>query len=260
MKKTYLIVAMICFLAFAGKAQTFTLTPKGDISQTVLDIKNLYADNIIIEGVSSNEIKIETDDYEGIPDKAKGLKPLSATGPENTGIGLSVQQEGNRITVSGASRNADGEYRFSVPKNMMLVVDLNNWQAGDLTIKGMAGEVEAHSQNGDIRFENVTGPLVVKTLSSDIEVIFSSVSQKSPTSIFSTSGDIDIVIPEATKGSFEMSTTSGEIYTDLNFKFPEEKEMSRFGGAVSGSATLNGGGVELSLRSISGDIFIRKAK
>ena len=56
-----------------------------------------------------------------------------------------------------------------------------------------------------------------------------------------------------------MSSTSGEIYTDLNFDMNEEDGMKRMGGGMSVNAKLNGGGVEVTLKGISGDIFIRKA-
>jgi len=259
MKRIYTLTLLMSLVALAAHAQQYKYTPKGNIAETIVVIQNLYAD-ISIEGVSGNEITIETDEYEGIPEKAKGLKPLSATGPENTGIGLSVVQEGNKITISGASRKADGEYRIKLPKNMMLRADLNSWQSGDFYARGLTNEVEVKSQNGDLIFEDITGPLVAYSLSSDISVRFSSLNQTTPTSISSTSGDLDITLPASSKGNFKLSSVSGEIYTDVDFKFGDEKDLKRWGGGMSANATLNGGGVEVSLKSISGDVYIRKAK
>lgn len=257
MKKNYLLTALAGLLTLALQAQQYQYTPKGDISGTMVVIENLYAD-LRIEGIAGSEIIIQTDDYEGIPEKAKGLKPLSASGPENTGIGLSVQQEGNRITISGASRKADGEYLIQLPKNIILKADLNTWQAGDMYVKGMTNEVEVKSQNGDLVFEAVTGPLVAYSLSSDIVVVFANLNQSTPTSISSTSGDIDITLPATAKGNFNLSSISGEVYTDMDFQFGKDQELKRWAGGMSASATLNGGGVEVSLKSVSGDVYIRK--
>ena len=258
MKTLFTITGLLAVLTI--NAQSYKLTPQGNSAETTLVIKEFYAD-LVIEGVTGGELIIETSDYEGIPDKAKGLKPLSATGPENTGIGLSVHQEGNRIIVGAASRNAnDGTYYLKVPKNMKLMADVNSWQAGDIVIKGMASDVEVKTQNADLRLENVTGPIIANSLSSDIVVVFSSVNQNSPTSLSSTSGDIDITLPATTKGNFSMSSISGEVYTDLDFKFGNDKDLTRFGGGMSAKASLNGGGVEISLKCISGDVYIRKAK
>ena len=96
-------------------------------------------------------------------------------------------------------------------------------------------------------------------MSSDIEVVFTEMNQTAPTSLSSTSGDIDITIPANTKGDFKMSSTSGDVYTDLDFKFDDEDGMKRWGGGMSANAKLNGGGVKVSLRSVSGDVYIRKA-
>ena len=257
--KKILLTAIVCGV-FQVNAQDFTFKPNGTISEITVVVENLYAD-IEIEGTTSSDIEINAEDYDGIPEKAQGLKPLSATGPENTGIGLNVTQEGNIITISGAQRSADDAvYYVRIPKNIKLKLEYSSFQAGDVIVKGMTNEVEAKSQIGDLKFIGVTGPIVAHTLSSDLELVFTTINQSSPTSLTSTSGDIDITIPESTKGNFKMSSTSGEIYTDLDFDMKEEDGMRRFGGGMSASATLNGGGAQVTLRSISGDIYIRKSK
>lgn len=243
----------------AQEKLSYNFTIKGNAAETWLVIENLYAD-ITIEGTSGSEIKIEAKNYKGLPEKAKGLKPLSATGPENTGIGLSMKQEGNKISLSGAHREADkANYVMYLPKNLKLKIDYNSWQAGDVIIKGMAGEVEAKSQVGDLEFIDVTGPIVAHTLSSDLLVTFTSLSSSSPSSISSTSGDIDVTLPPSVKGTFKMSTISGGVYTGFDFDFGEDANIKRVGGQ-NATGKLNGGGVEVSLKTVSGDIYIRKAE
>ena len=250
-------IGLMILVGIKAHAQEYTMEVKGQVDETWVVIENLFAD-LKIEGISGAEIKIEASDYEGLPEKAKGLKPLSATGPENTGIGLSIQQDGGSINISGAHREADNaEYTIKLPKNVKLKVDFNSWQAGDLEIAGMANEVEAKSQVGDLRFVDVTGPIVAHTLSSDLEVVFTSISQNSPSSLTSTSGDIDVTMPESTKGTFKMSTVSGGVYTAFDFDFGEKENLRRAGGQ-NATGKLNGGGVEISLRSVSGNIYVRK--
>ncbi len=247
-------------MCFHVKAQkTFNYSIKGNAAETWLVIENLSSD-IVIEGTSGTEIKIESKNYKGLPEKAKGLKPLSATGPENTGVGLSIKQEGNTISLSGAHREADNaDYVMYLPKNLRVKLDYNSWQAGDVVIKNMAGEIEAKSQVGDLEFIDVTGPIVAHTLSSDLEVTFTSLSSTSPTSLSSTSGDIDVTFPPSVKGTFKMSTVSGGVYTGFDFDFGEDAKLSRVGGQ-NATGKLNGGGVEVSLKTVSGDIYIRKAE
>ena len=146
-----------------------------------------------------------------------------------------------------------------LPKNLKLKINYNSWQAGDIVIKGMAGEVEAKSQVGDLEFIDVTGPIVAHTLSSDVEVTFSTLSSTSPTSLSSTSGDIDVTLPESVKGTFKMATVSGGVYTAFDFDFGEEAQVRRIMGQ-NATGKLNGGGIEVSLKTVSGDIYIRKAE
>ncbi|MDW3196716.1 MAG: DUF4097 family beta strand repeat-containing protein [Cytophagales bacterium] len=257
MKKA-LLTAMTVLIVMTTQAQ-FEITPNGNPAELTVNVTNLYADLEIV-GTNDKLIKVIALDYEGLPEKAKGLKPLSATGPDNTDLGLYIEQQGQEIMISGASRKSDdGEYRIELPANIKLVIEYDSYQAGDIRVSDMSGEVEASSKVGDMEFQNITGPLVANSLSSDISIVFTSVSQTSPTDVSSTSGDVDVTLPESTKGNFQMKTVSGEVYTDLEFEFGEEEGRSkRWGGGMSAEATLNGGGVQINLKSISGDIFIRK--
>ncbi len=256
------LILLTCASTVAQERKTtanFSFPIKGNAAETWLLIENLSSD-LKIEGTSGSEIKIESRNYKGLPEKAKGLKPLSASGPENTGVGLSMKQEGNMISLSGAHREADNaDYTIYLPKSLMLKIDYNSWQAGDVVIKGMEGEIEAKSQVGDLEFIDVTGPIVAHTLSSDLEVTFTSLSKASPTSLSSTSGDIDVTFPGTTKATFKMATISGGVYTGFDFDFGEDAQIRRVGGQ-NATGKLNGGGVEVSLKTVSGDIYVRKAE
>lgn len=242
----------------SDKQASFSFDIKGNAEETWLVIENLSAD-LMIEGTSGSTVEILSSNYRGMPEKAKGLKPLSASGPENTGVGLSMKQDGNRIYLSGAHAGANNaDYQLRVPKKLKLKVTYNGWQGGDVTIKGVSGEVEAKTQVGDLKFIDVTGPIVANTLSADLEAVFTSIASSSPTSLSSTSGDIDVTFPEATKGSFNMATMTGGVYTSHEFDFGEEDAGVNMMGGQNAKAKLNGGGVEVTLKSISGNIYLRK--
>lgn len=254
-----LITGLLMVFAISTQAQEYKYTVKGNANETWVEINQLAAD-LIIEGASGTDIRIVAIGYEGLPEKAKGLKPLSAAGVDNTGIGLSVNQDGTKITIVGTSRDSDdAKYTIYLPKALNLKVDYGTWQSGDLSIKGMAGQVEAKAFSNDLELIDVTGPIVANTLSSDLIVKFTTLAQGAPTSLSSTSGDIEVTMPSAAKGTFKMSTMSGGVYTDLNFEMKEGISDVRRIGGNSTTGTLNGGGAEVTLKSISGDIFIRKS-
>jgi DUF4097 and DUF4098 domain-containing protein YvlB len=71
----------------------------------------------------------------------------------------------------------------------------------------------------------------------------------------SISGFIDLSLATSRKADLKMSTISGTIYTDLARDNPAKRNG---GNAID--AAYNGGGEDVDLETISGDIFLRKTK
>ncbi|MGE0020064.1 MAG: hypothetical protein AB7S72_10390 [Draconibacterium sp.] len=72
----------------------------------------------------------------------------------------------------------------------------------------------------------------------------------------SISGFIDYAAPQACKAKIKISTITGNVYSNLKFDEQKDKEMKWVGSDYS--LVLNGGGPEMTLKTISGDIFLRK--
>lgn len=258
MKKLIFILLLVTVLDV--NAQEFSLKPKGKITELTVEIQNLYTD-IEIDGSNGDEIRISADDYEGAPEKATGLRPLSATGPDNTGIGLNISQAGNTVTISGIHRNRhQTDYHITLPANIKLRINYGSFRSDDILVRGMSNEVEIKSQVGDLKFVDVTGPIIASTLSADIDIEFSSLNQASPTSINSISGDVDITLPKDSKANLRLNSVSGEIYTDFDFDTIDKRGGNQYWGGTSATALLNGGGTEFSVKTVSGDVFLRKGK
>lgn len=69
------------------------------------------------------------------------------------------------------------------------------------------------------------------------------------------SGFIDLAIPSSRKADFKLSTITGTVYSDL-FTTNDIAKNSKHHNDIS--TTLNGGGKPVNLKTISGDIFLRK--
>ena len=68
-----------------------------------------------------------------------------------------------------------------------------------------------------------------------------------------------MTLPANTKANLVLKSVTGEIYTDFDINFSEKEghKMKRVGGSnLRGS--INGGGVEIALNTISDDIYLRK--
>ena len=250
-------VLTLAVLPLTSQAQEFSYT-LGNTSDKAIEFAMSRSD-VVIEGHDSDEVIIRNLDYDAPPERAQGLRALYNSAEDNTGIGLSVEEENGTLKIITASRD-DGDYRLMVPNKVRVMLEEVNWGGGDFEIRNMQGEIEIKSKSGDMRLVNITGPIIASSTSGDMEIVMDRLSQMGPTSISLVSGFIDISMPESSKANLYMSSVSGEIYTNLDIQLSGDQRegMQRLGGGRKIEGRLNGGGVEVSLKTISGDIYLRK--
>jgi len=219
---------------------------------------NDFPSDLPIEGYSGNEIIITSNsDHPGPPpERAKGLKPIYPGGEDNTGMGLFVEKNGNDITIQCLLPiTQQGSYKVKVPDNFSLKVKGGCERSIELTVQNMKNEIEANVCH-NISLKNVTGPLVLSTISGNITVAFTELSKDKSISIASVSGEIDVTLPAKAAMNVELGTMSGSMYSDFDFS-NDKKEMKRIGGS-SIQGQLNGGGVDVKITNVSGNIYLRK--
>jgi hypothetical protein len=72
----------------------------------------------------------------------------------------------------------------------------------------------------------------------------------------SISGFIDYTVPQTCKARINLSTISGNVYSNLKSEDKSTKEISWVG--TQRKLTLNGGTQDIALKTISGNIYLRK--
>ena len=77
-------------------------------------------------------------------------------------------------------------------------------------------------------------------------------------SINSISGFIDYAVPASMKTRINLSTITGDVYSNLKFDNKPEKEAQWVG--TKRQLTLNGGTQPIKLETVSGNIYLRKSK
>lgn len=224
-------------------------------------ILSMFNSGVQIVGYNGDEVIIEADSHGAPPERAKGLKPMYNQMEDNTGFGLAVTKENNTIRINKASRQS-GNYVIRIPKNVAVVYAETNWTGNDITMADMNGEIELKLNNSNATLTNVTGPIIANTTAGDIVAKFSGLNQSKPTAISSVAGTVDISLPASTKASFKLKTLQGEVYSDfdMNRAGNTKNGLPRVAGGDTIEATTNGGGAEVSLYTITGDMFIRKSK
>jgi lia operon protein LiaG len=257
MKTMKFSIIAICIFLCSGNlhAQEYKI-PVQNTKDGRLILKD-FTGTLPIEGYTGTDIIItSTSEHLTPPEKAKGLKAIFPAGTDNTGLGLDMQKIDNLITVTCLlpfSRN--GEYKIRVPENMAIELSSGCERSNDISIKGMKNEIDVKSCH-DIELKDVTGPLVLSTISGDINITFSSINTTKSSSVNSISGDVDITLPVKTATDLELRTVSGAFYSDFDFS-ESQKNLRKVGGNHI-AYSLNGGGFKFAIGSVSGNIYLRK--
>lgn len=253
--KSSIIALAIFFSAGILSAQEYKMSVQNN-KETKLILKD-FNGLLPVEGYNGSEIIITSTSRKVVPpEKAKGLKPIFPSGTDNTGIGLDVQKVENLITITCLIPfTQDGEYKIRVPENLALELSSGCERSNDISISGMKNEIEISTCH-NIDLKDVTGPLVLATISGDINITFNSINAAKSSSVNAISGDVDITLPAKTPVDLELRTVTGALYSDFDFS-DSQKNLKKVGGNVM-NHSLNGGGFKFSIGSISGNIYLRK--
>ncbi len=255
--KTSIIALVILLSAGALSAQEYKIAVPNS-KDTRLTLKD-FSGTLPIEGYNGNEIIFTAVAGNFTPpEKAKGLKPVFPAGSDNTGIGLDVQKSDNQIKVTCLIPfTQESEYTLKVPENMIIELSSGCERNNDVTVKNMKNEIDIETCH-DIKLDNVTGPLVLSTISGNIDITYSTINSSRSSSVHSVSGDVDITLPAKTATNLDLGVVSGAIYSDFDFS-ESQKNLRKIGGNET-NFSLNGGGFKYSIGSVSGNIYLRKGQ
>lgn len=131
--------------------------------------------------------------------------------------------------------------------------------SGSVSIAGVEGSAAAETANGDIELSGVEGRLAAKTASGEVSVVES----PGPAAVSSVSGGVELDFAEGFSGC-AVATVSGDVTIGLPDPPDAAVRASSRSGEVSvgGEAgrrlelLLGGGGPELSVQTVSGDISV----
>jgi len=276
-KRTGIIInfiAVFCFM-FSNAQEDYTKNLKG-----ITKVKIETGTHVKIIAGTTNELRFtkyvyDNDDHDHVncdhehhvecydcednhkDDRSKGLKPVYAGGVDNTGFGMSIEQEGNVLRIKDLKSwmQRDG-LQIILPKTMDIHLDCGN--LGSAVLRGFSSEIEVNTNVGKIILKDVTGPITAHSSTGTIDVDFSSVSQSSPITLSSSTGSVDVSLPVNTKADLELRSNLGTIYTDFDLQRPSADDMKVVGVTSKIESKLNNGGVKIVLRSSTGNVYLRK--
>jgi hypothetical protein len=253
--KKLMFVALVVLIAGATQAQEYKIAK----STGRLELTDI--NNATIEGYNGNEIVFTSlDGSRDKDDRAKGLRAISANGMEdNTGIGLAVRENGTTYEVYQLKKMDGPRVKIMVPKGVTISYRHSSPHGSDLKVRNVEGEIEISTVHNSIRLENVSGPVSARTAHGEIEVTLND-NIKGPISFSSTHGLVDVAISANVKANILINAGGhGEAFVDpaLKLEIPKSGEWVKYG-ASKIDGKLNGGGVEVSLGTSHGNLYLRK--
>ena len=141
-----------------------------------------------------------------------------------------------------------------------------NSVSGEITLRDLTGSVRIHTVSGEADGERIAGSLSLDTVSGDVALKESALSSINANSV---SGDMRIRTP-LTEGPYDFKSVSGQVHLivppdthctgelhslsgDLVSAFPVTGTSRHHG---SQTVNVQGGGVKISLNSVSGDLSL----
>ena len=221
--------------------------------------------NITVRGYSGNEVIIESAGEHtreaGVPEEARGMRRLTQP------AGLGADEDNNVVTIHTGlePKNID----LQVPANSVLSLKT---LTGNIHVQGVFGELDVESSNGGITLDQVGGSIVAHALNGSITGNVVRLDADKPFSFSTLNGRIDVTLPGSMHANLNMRSDQGDIYLDQGFDF---KSLATSSGGISKSESngmrklkmdntihgaINGGGVEINIRSFNGTILVHKGK
>ena len=247
---TFLFV-MACFTLMQAQEHT--------INQSSGKLKIIEVGKITFKGHSGSNIIITPEGGKSaIPERAKGLQPISPSGlKDNTGIGLAVSTEGDETTVRKVSNKSGRRYIVSVPAGVSLFYEHSNHDGGRLIIENIPNEIEVSANYNSVKITNASGPLAINSVYGSIEATFDEINQDHTINLYSVYDHVDVTVPANGKANFTLATSYGEMFTDLDLDFGNSDDMRKISShKVVGK--FNGGGVDFFVKSSYDDVYLRK--
>lgn len=259
-----LLLALISLISHPAVAQTKLEIPLSNPGQSgKLIISSNFSDVIEVRTHDKTNVVVDYDGDNG--DEEEDLYKDGMRRISGGGSGIEVTEDNNEVRIhTGPLPNDDLELVIYVPINFSL--KLNTIQ-GDIKVDGLEGEVNISTVNGDVEVLNISGSVLVNSVNGDMEISFLKVAEDDDMSFTGVNGDIEIVLPAEAKFTAKMKTEWGDIYTNFDMEVdrtgsaPEVNEKDgEYKVAINRwiMGTVNGGGAKFLVKTLHGDISIRK--
>jgi hypothetical protein len=273
MKKMKIACLMLFSLMFAastlaqsGSTETLTVPLSSPGKQYTLKV-HLVTGSIKITGYEGKDVIInvtpQNNDEEGESKASQnGMKRFSTRGS----FEVTAKEADNTVTVNTGDPNRAIDLELKIPQDVKLKAGTVN--DGSVTIDNLRGELEVNNVNDEIIMTGISGSVVANTVNGEVNVVFKSVNPAAPMAFSTLNGDVTVTLPADTKASLKVKSDNGDVYSDFDIdidKTPAKVDKITEPGLYKIKkdewiyGKINGGGSEMMMKNMQGDIYVKKA-
>lgn len=253
--KIQLVTGSIKVASYDGKDILINATPRSDDDDKGSKTNGNFKVNINFR--KGDKDKEEESDF----DKS-GMKRIASSG----GFEVTAKEADNNVTVNTGNPNKAVDLDLKIPQDVKLKIGTVN--DGEISVENVRGELEVSNVNEKITLDKVSGSVMANTVNGDIVVTFSKVDPNAPMAFSTLNGDIKVTLPIDTKANLKLKSDNGEIFSDFDVA------VDKTSGKVDKTSTpgmykikkddwvygkINGGGAEMLMKNMQGDIYLKKA-
>jgi hypothetical protein len=228
---------------------------------------HLVTGSIKVSGYDGKDIIINVtprsrEDEEDSKAVKDGMKRISTHG----GFEVTAKEADNNVTVNTGNPNKAIDLDLKVPQDVKLQVGTVN--DGEVVVENVRGEIEVNNVNDKITLTNISGSVVANTVNGDVNVTFKVVDPRAPMAFSTLNGDVNVAIPGDTKANLKLKSDNGDVYSDFDIdidKSPSKIDKTTEPGMYKIKkddwiiGKINGGGPEMMMKNMQGDIYVKKA-
>jgi DUF4097 and DUF4098 domain-containing protein YvlB len=155
---------------------------------------------------------------------------------------------------------------LKIPQDVKL--QLGTVNDGEVVVENVRGELEVNNVNDKITLTNISGSVVANTVNGDVNVTFKAIDPKAPMAFSTLNGDVNVTLPSDTKANLKLKSDNGDVFSDFDIdidKTPSKVDKTTEPGMYKIKkddwvyGKINGGGPEMMMKNMQGDIYVKKA-
>jgi hypothetical protein len=182
---------------------------------------------------------------------------------------IQANENNNTVTVEGeAGRETNLVLKVPQGDAALKLQTVNN---GDILVSNINGDLELTNTNGGIKATGISGSVVANTVNGNVIVAFKSIDPKAAMAFTTLNGNVDVTFPPSLKANVKLKSDRGDIFTDFDVVAEEHKPTVSTKSTPKGKmyslkvedwvyGKINGGGPQLMMKNMNGNLYIRKVK